>query len=114
MIDRICVKVQDHLNSLRNCGVDAVQEDVKSAERLMRDAKNSKTVSLSQQTDNTERSSTCACSLLLLGGYDNTVSQVHVFFIRSASDDIYKFFSLAEKFPPVCSDLKTGSKEPAF
>ncbi|XP_061220702.1 F-actin-uncapping protein LRRC16A isoform X7 [Neopsephotus bourkii] len=44
MIDRICVKVQDHLNSLRNCGMDAVQEDVKSAERLMRDAKNSKTL----------------------------------------------------------------------
>nr|XP_013796512.1 PREDICTED: leucine-rich repeat-containing protein 16A isoform X1 [Apteryx mantelli mantelli]XP_013796536.1 PREDICTED: leucine-rich repeat-containing protein 16A isoform X1 [Apteryx mantelli mantelli] len=44
MIDRICVKVQDHLNSLRNCGVDVVQEDVKSAERLMRDAKNSKTL----------------------------------------------------------------------
>ncbi|XP_074755437.1 F-actin-uncapping protein LRRC16A isoform X3 [Athene noctua] len=44
MIDRICVKVQDHLNSLRNCSVDAVQEDVKSAERLMRDAKNSKTL----------------------------------------------------------------------
>ncbi|KAJ7395064.1 F-actin-uncapping protein LRRC16A [Pitangus sulphuratus] len=44
MIDRICVKVQDHLNSLRNCGVDAIQEDVKSAERLMRDAKNSKTL----------------------------------------------------------------------
>ncbi|KAK4826001.1 hypothetical protein QYF61_003763 [Mycteria americana] len=44
MIDRICVKVQDHLNSLRNSGVDAVQEDVKSAERLMRDAKNSKTL----------------------------------------------------------------------
>lgn len=45
MIDRICVKVQDHLNSLRNCAGDAVQEDLKSAERLMRDAKNSKTVS---------------------------------------------------------------------
>uniref|UniRef100_A0A8D1EBU6 CARMIL C-terminal domain-containing protein n=1 Tax=Sus scrofa TaxID=9823 RepID=A0A8D1EBU6_PIG len=44
MIDRICVKVQDHLNSLRNCGGDAVQEDLKSAERLMRDAKNSKTL----------------------------------------------------------------------
>nr|XP_035968111.1 F-actin-uncapping protein LRRC16A isoform X8 [Halichoerus grypus] len=42
MIDRICVKVQDHLNSLRNCVGDAVQEDLKSAERLMRDAKNSK------------------------------------------------------------------------
>jgi hypothetical protein len=39
------VKVQDHLNSLRNCGGDAIQEDLKSAERLMRDAKNSKTVS---------------------------------------------------------------------
>ncbi|XP_036907294.1 F-actin-uncapping protein LRRC16A isoform X2 [Sturnira hondurensis] len=44
MIDRICVKVQDHLNSLRNCVGDAVQEDVKAAERLMRDAKNSKTL----------------------------------------------------------------------
>ncbi|XP_073080289.1 F-actin-uncapping protein LRRC16A isoform X1 [Manis javanica] len=44
MIDRICVKVQDHLNSLRNCGGDAVQEDLKSAERLMCDAKNSKTL----------------------------------------------------------------------
>ncbi|XP_044912977.1 F-actin-uncapping protein LRRC16A isoform X8 [Felis catus] len=44
MIDRICVKVQDHLNSLRNCAGDAVQEDLKSAERLMRDAKNSKTL----------------------------------------------------------------------
>lgn len=44
MIDRICVKVQDHLNSLRNCEGDAVQEDVRSAERLMRDAKNSKTL----------------------------------------------------------------------
>ncbi|XP_075069271.1 F-actin-uncapping protein LRRC16A isoform X2 [Mixophyes fleayi] len=44
MIDRICVKVQDHLNSLRNCGIDFVLEDVKSAERLMRDAKNSKTL----------------------------------------------------------------------
>ncbi|KAM8782347.1 F-actin-uncapping protein LRRC16A isoform 2-T2 [Rhynchonycteris naso] len=44
MIDRICVKVQDHLNSLRNCAGDAVQEDLRSAERLMRDAKNSKTL----------------------------------------------------------------------
>uniref|UniRef100_A0A4X2LTC5 Capping protein regulator and myosin 1 linker 1 n=1 Tax=Vombatus ursinus TaxID=29139 RepID=A0A4X2LTC5_VOMUR len=44
MIDRICVKVQDHLNSLRNCGGDTIQEDLKSAERLMRDAKNSKTL----------------------------------------------------------------------
>ncbi|XP_054981978.1 F-actin-uncapping protein LRRC16A isoform X3 [Sorex araneus] len=44
MIDRICVKVQDHLNSLRNCVGETVQEDLKSAERLMRDAKNSKTL----------------------------------------------------------------------
>ncbi|XP_017456030.1 F-actin-uncapping protein LRRC16A isoform X8 [Rattus norvegicus] len=44
MIDRICVKVQDHLNSLRACGGDAIQEDLKAAERLMRDAKNSKTL----------------------------------------------------------------------
>ncbi|KAG8133381.1 hypothetical protein E2320_011166, partial [Naja naja] len=44
MIDRICVKVQDHLNSLRNCGIDTIQEDLKSAERLMKDAKNSKTL----------------------------------------------------------------------
>ncbi|GAB1298011.1 F-actin-uncapping protein LRRC16A [Apodemus speciosus] len=44
MIDRICVKVQDHLNSLRICGGDAIQEDLKAAERLMRDAKNSKTL----------------------------------------------------------------------
>ncbi|XP_068093101.1 F-actin-uncapping protein LRRC16A isoform X2 [Hyperolius riggenbachi] len=44
MIDRICVKVQDHLNSLRNCGVDFVLEDVKSAEKVMRDAKNSRTL----------------------------------------------------------------------
>nr|XP_020637245.1 F-actin-uncapping protein LRRC16A isoform X1 [Pogona vitticeps] len=44
MIDRICVKIQDHLNSLRNCGIDTIQEDLKSAERLMKDAKNSKTL----------------------------------------------------------------------
>ncbi|XP_032740087.1 F-actin-uncapping protein LRRC16A isoform X4 [Rattus rattus] len=44
MIDRICVKVQDHLNSLRACVGDAIQEDLKAAERLMRDAKNSKTL----------------------------------------------------------------------
>lgn len=44
MIDRICVKVQDHLNSLRACGGDAIQEDLKAAERLMQDAKNSKTL----------------------------------------------------------------------
>ncbi|XP_034366762.1 F-actin-uncapping protein LRRC16A isoform X7 [Arvicanthis niloticus] len=44
MIDRICVKVQDHLNSLRTCGGEALQEDLKAAERLVRDAKNSKTL----------------------------------------------------------------------
>ncbi|XP_063155064.1 F-actin-uncapping protein LRRC16A isoform X2 [Candoia aspera] len=44
MIDRICVKVQDHLNSLRNCGIETIQEDLRSAERLMKDAKNSKTL----------------------------------------------------------------------
>ncbi|XP_075826157.1 F-actin-uncapping protein LRRC16A isoform X5 [Microtus pennsylvanicus] len=44
MIDRVCVKVQDHLNSLRSCGGDAIQEDLKAAEQLMRDAKNSKTL----------------------------------------------------------------------
>lgn len=78
MIDRICVKVQDHLNSLRNCGVDAVQEDVKCAERLMRDAKNSKTVSLSQHTGNAESSSVLAAFLFL--GSGNNMSQKNVFF----------------------------------
>lgn len=71
MIDRICVKVQDHLNSLRNCGVDAVQEDVKCAERLMRDAKNSKTVSVSQHTGNAESSSVLAAFLFLGSGNNN-------------------------------------------
>ncbi|XP_058503606.1 F-actin-uncapping protein LRRC16A-like isoform X2 [Solea solea] len=44
MIDRICVKVQDHLNSLRNSETDAVVEDVRSAENLIKDARNSKTL----------------------------------------------------------------------
>lgn len=44
MINRMCVKVQDHLNSLRNSETDSVMEDVKMAENYMRDAKNSKTV----------------------------------------------------------------------
>lgn len=44
VIDRICVKVQDHLNSLRNSEADAVVEDVKSAENLIKDARNSKTL----------------------------------------------------------------------
>lgn len=44
VIDRICVKVQDHLNSLRNSEADAIVEDVKSAENLIKDARNSKTL----------------------------------------------------------------------
>lgn len=44
MIDRICVKVQDHLNSLRNSETDAILENVRSAESLIKDARNSKTV----------------------------------------------------------------------
>lgn len=44
MIDRICVKVQDHLNSLRNSETDAILEDVRAAENLIKDARNSKTV----------------------------------------------------------------------
>lgn len=44
MIDRVCVKVQDHLNSLKNSETEAVLEDVRSAESLIKDARNSKTV----------------------------------------------------------------------
>ncbi|KAM7382642.1 hypothetical protein PAMP_002365 [Pampus punctatissimus] len=44
MIDRICVKVQDHLNSLKNSETDAIVEDVRSAESLIKDARNSKTL----------------------------------------------------------------------
>uniref|UniRef100_A0A8B9L8G5 Capping protein regulator and myosin 1 linker 1 n=1 Tax=Astyanax mexicanus TaxID=7994 RepID=A0A8B9L8G5_ASTMX len=44
MIDRICVKVQDHLNSLKNSEKDAILEDVKIAENLIKDARNSKTL----------------------------------------------------------------------
>ncbi|KAG7458014.1 hypothetical protein MATL_G00233350 [Megalops atlanticus] len=44
MMDRICVKVQDHLNSLKFTEMDAVQEDMKVAENLMKDARNSKTL----------------------------------------------------------------------
>ncbi|XP_041942504.1 F-actin-uncapping protein LRRC16A-like isoform X2 [Alosa sapidissima] len=45
MIDQICVKVQDHLNSLRNSAeTDTVMEDIKTAENLMKDARNSKTL----------------------------------------------------------------------
>ncbi|XP_062843225.1 F-actin-uncapping protein LRRC16A [Trichomycterus rosablanca] len=42
MIDRLCVKVQDHLNSLRFSERERVQEDMKVAERLVQDARNSK------------------------------------------------------------------------
>uniref|UniRef100_A0A3Q3J2J1 CARMIL C-terminal domain-containing protein n=2 Tax=Monopterus albus TaxID=43700 RepID=A0A3Q3J2J1_MONAL len=44
MIDRVCVKVQDHLNSLRNSETDAILEDIRSAENLIKDARNSKTL----------------------------------------------------------------------
>ncbi|KAJ8394632.1 hypothetical protein AAFF_G00044350 [Aldrovandia affinis] len=44
MIDRICVKVQDHLNSLRYSETDVILEDVKIAENFMMDARNSKTL----------------------------------------------------------------------
>ncbi|XP_034553770.1 F-actin-uncapping protein LRRC16A-like isoform X2 [Notolabrus celidotus] len=44
MIERICVKVQDHLNSLRNSETEAILEDVRSAENLIKDARNSKTL----------------------------------------------------------------------
>ncbi|XP_064836406.1 F-actin-uncapping protein LRRC16A-like isoform X1 [Oncorhynchus masou masou] len=42
MMDMICVKVQDHLNSLRYTETDVVQEDMKVAKNLMKDARNSK------------------------------------------------------------------------
>lgn len=44
VIDRVCVKVQDHLNSLRNSETEAILEDVRAAENLIKDARNSKTV----------------------------------------------------------------------
>ncbi|XP_029919534.1 F-actin-uncapping protein LRRC16A isoform X2 [Myripristis murdjan] len=44
MMDQICVKVQDHLNSLRFSETDSVQEDMRTAENLMKDARNSKTL----------------------------------------------------------------------
>lgn len=44
MMDMMCVRVQDHLNSLRFSETSLVQEDMKVAENLMKDAKNSKTV----------------------------------------------------------------------
>ncbi|XP_019206389.1 F-actin-uncapping protein LRRC16A isoform X1 [Oreochromis niloticus] len=44
MMDMMCVRVQDHLNSLRFTETSAVQEDMKVAENLMKDARNSKTL----------------------------------------------------------------------
>ncbi|XP_030268342.1 F-actin-uncapping protein LRRC16A isoform X2 [Sparus aurata] len=44
MMDMMCVKVQDHLNSLRFTETSSVQEDMKVAENLMKDARNSKTL----------------------------------------------------------------------
>ncbi|XP_074539114.1 F-actin-uncapping protein LRRC16A-like isoform X2 [Halichoeres trimaculatus] len=44
VIDRVCVKVQDHLNSLRNSETEAILEDVRAAENLIKDARNSKTL----------------------------------------------------------------------
>ncbi|TNM93154.1 hypothetical protein fugu_018556, partial [Takifugu bimaculatus] len=43
MMDMMCVRVQDHLNSLRFSETSLVQEDVKVAKNLMTDAKSSKT-----------------------------------------------------------------------
>uniref|UniRef100_H3CII7 Capping protein regulator and myosin 1 linker 1 n=1 Tax=Tetraodon nigroviridis TaxID=99883 RepID=H3CII7_TETNG len=43
MMDTMCVRVQDHLNSLCFSESSSVQEDVKLAENLMRDARSSKT-----------------------------------------------------------------------
>ncbi|XP_077404033.1 F-actin-uncapping protein LRRC16A-like [Vanacampus margaritifer] len=44
MMDTVCVKVQDHLNSLMFSQDRWVQEDMKAAENLMADARNSKTL----------------------------------------------------------------------
>ncbi|XP_033980775.1 F-actin-uncapping protein LRRC16A-like isoform X1 [Trematomus bernacchii] len=44
MMDMMCVKVQDHLNSLRFTETNSVQEDMKVAENFMKDARNSKTL----------------------------------------------------------------------
>ncbi|XP_034016732.1 F-actin-uncapping protein LRRC16A isoform X2 [Thalassophryne amazonica] len=44
MMDTMCVKVQDHVNSLRFTEASSVQEDMRVAENLMMDAKNSKTL----------------------------------------------------------------------
>uniref|UniRef100_A0A3B5MWB9 CARMIL C-terminal domain-containing protein n=1 Tax=Xiphophorus couchianus TaxID=32473 RepID=A0A3B5MWB9_9TELE len=44
MMDMMCVRVQDHLNSLKFSEANSVQDDMKLAENLMKDAKNSKTL----------------------------------------------------------------------
>lgn len=44
MMDSMCVRVQDHLNSLRFSEAASVQEDLQVAHNLMQDAKNSKTL----------------------------------------------------------------------
>lgn len=44
MMDTMCVKVQDHLNSLAFSQDRTVREDMKAVENLMTDARNSKTV----------------------------------------------------------------------
>ncbi|XP_061902806.1 F-actin-uncapping protein LRRC16A-like isoform X1 [Entelurus aequoreus] len=44
MVDTMCVKVQDHLNSLMFSQSHVVQDDVQVAENLMKDARNSKTL----------------------------------------------------------------------
>nr|XP_032827155.1 F-actin-uncapping protein LRRC16A isoform X1 [Petromyzon marinus] len=44
MVDRMCVKVRDHLNSLRNVQAESVRDDVRTAESLVRDAKNARTL----------------------------------------------------------------------
>lgn len=53
MMDTMCVKVQDHLNSLRFSETNSVQDDVKAAENLMKDARNSKTVRVLMSTQQT-------------------------------------------------------------
>ncbi|KAF3706977.1 F-actin-uncapping protein LRRC16A [Channa argus] len=42
MMDTMCVKVQDHLNSLKFTETNSVQEDMRVAQNLMKDARNSK------------------------------------------------------------------------
>ncbi|XP_077363749.1 F-actin-uncapping protein LRRC16A-like isoform X2 [Festucalex cinctus] len=44
MMDSVCVKVQDHLNSLAFCHDRSVRDDVRAAENMMADARNSKTL----------------------------------------------------------------------